>query len=122
MPPVTDTEFTYDNLIAGDFPRETVEVTLLSGANLVRGTVLGRITASGKVVAVDTGGDDDGRRSPYAVLAEDVDASAGDKVGPAYLSGDFNEDELVFGGSDTKETHRAAMRDLNLYLKAAVSA
>jgi hypothetical protein len=120
--PVTNEAVAYDNLIAGDFPRVTAEVTVLSGANLVRGTVLGRITSGGKVVAVVSDGTDDGRRAPYAVLAEDVNASAGDKVGAAYLSGEFNEDKLVFGGTDTKETHRAALRDANIYLKAAVPA
>lgn len=119
---VTDNSFPYDNLLAGDFPRETVEVTVLSGANLVRGTVLGRQTSGGKVVAVDSGGTDDGRRAPYAILAEDVNASAGDKVGAAYLSGEFNEDAVIFGGSDDADDHRAALRDLSIYLKKPVPA
>jgi hypothetical protein len=39
-----------------------------------------------------------------------------------FLSGAFNEGALTFGGADTADTHRKALRDLNIYLKKAVSA
>jgi hypothetical protein len=120
--PVTSENFSYDNLIAGDFPRVTEEVTVLSGANLVRGTVLGKITSGGQVVAVNSGGTDDGRRAAYAVLAEDVNASAGDKVGVAYLTGEFNVNKLIFGGSDDIDDHRATLRGLCIFAKSAVAA
>lgn len=109
-----------DNLFADVNPvPQTREETLLTGQNLTRGTVLGKITATGKLVICDSAGTDDGRRTPYGILAKDADASGADKTILVYLSGSFNEDELTFGGTDTIETHRAALRDLNIYAKAA---
>lgn len=65
----------------------------------------------------------DGSGDPEAILAdESVDATAADKPASVYLTGEFNEDKLVFGGTDTKETHRAALRKLGIFLKKAVSA
>lgn len=113
---------TPDKLLAGDYPLVTDIVTILQGEVRTRGTCLGKITASGKHVIVDTGGTDDGRRAPVAILAEDVDATAGDKQAVVYLSGAFNEAAVVFGGTDTAATHRTALRDLNIYLKKTVAA
>lgn len=38
---------TSDNLLAGEFPR-IAELTTVSGGKYARGTILGKITASGK--------------------------------------------------------------------------
>jgi len=108
--------FTPDNLIAGDFPRVGEEVTILTGNNLTRGTVLGKVTASGKCVACDSTAVD-GSEDPYAVLLQDTDASAADKVAPAALSGEFAAGQLTYGGTDTDATHKAAMRALCMYIK-----
>jgi hypothetical protein len=106
--------FTPDRLIAGDFPIVTEAVTIDTGT-LTRGTVLGKITASGKCVICNSAGTDDGRRTPYAVLLEDVDASSDDVLAAAALSGTFDDAVLVFGGTDTISTHKAALRDLGIY-------
>ena len=45
---VTETRLKRDNLIAGEFPRKQVSVTLEMGQNLLRGTVLGKLFASEK--------------------------------------------------------------------------
>ena len=110
---------TQDSLFGGNFPVETLEATVLSGQNVTRGTVLGKITASGKLVIVNSAGTDDGRRAPYAVLADDCDASGGDKTALVYLTGSFNEDKLVFGGTDTISTHRDALRNLGIFARPA---
>jgi hypothetical protein len=60
----------------------------------------------------------DGAQDVYAVLAEDVDASAAAKISVGYTTGDFNENALVFGGTDDIETHRVAMRDLSMFTHA----
>lgn len=109
----------HDSLFGGNFPVETAEAVLASGENLARGTVLGKITASGKLVIVNTAGTDDGRRTPYAVLAEDTDASGGDKTVSVYLTGSFNEDKLIFGGTDTVATHKDALRNLGIFARPA---
>lgn len=111
--------YTSDNLIAGDHPCVTEEVTVLSGQNLVRGSLLGKVTASEKVV-LSLAASGDGSEAPYAVLAEDVDASAADAKGVAYLSGEFNEDDVTFGTGHTAASVRAGLRDLSIYLKSSV--
>ena len=113
--------FTPDNLLAGDFPRVTQAVTVASGNVLLRGTVLGRITASGKCAAVDST-QEDGSESPFAVLVDDVDATSEDKPGLAYLTGEFNEESLIFGGTDTADDHRDGCRALSIFLKQPVKA
>jgi hypothetical protein len=109
--------FTPDKLIAGDFPIRTEAATVVSGAGaLPRGRVLGKITTGGKLVSVESDGTDDGRRTPYAVLLEAVDATSADKVASVALTGEFNSGALSFGGTDTTTTHKAAMRDLSLFV------
>jgi hypothetical protein len=107
---------TRDNLIAGDFPLITAHVTILSGNSLKKGAVLGKITASSKCVAVNSA-NSNGSQTPYAVLAEDADASSADVVACAYLTGEFNSDSLTFGGTDTVSTHKAALRALSIFAK-----
>jgi hypothetical protein len=113
--------FTPDNLLAGDFPRVADGVTILAGRSLTRGAVLGRVTASGKCKAVDSG-QTDGSQTIHAVLAEDVDASLADASGVVYLTGEFNENALTFGGTDTPDTHRDAARLKSIFFRKAVSA
>ena len=52
--------------------------TLLTGNQLVPGTVLGRITASGKLTVL-TPGASDGSQTAAGVLYDNVDATAADK-------------------------------------------
>ena len=107
-----------DQLITPNFPYVEEGGTILTGLDLKRGTVLGKITASGKLVAVDSA-NSDGSENPYGVLMEDAktDAPAGDKVAPVATSGQFIVESLIFGGSDTIADHKDAMRDINLLTK-----
>lgn len=106
----------YDNLIGGtDVPLLTKVVTIASGANLKRGTVLGKVTASGKYVAVDSG-KTDGSQNAECVLVHNVDASSADQNAVVYISGVFNKNELIFGGSDTAAKHEDRLRTLNIIL------
>ena len=70
--------------------------TLISGQTLVRGSVLGRITASGKLtLAASAAGD--GSDAPVGILVHDIDASAGDEACQFYNGGDFNSADLTWG-------------------------
>jgi hypothetical protein len=120
-PRFTTETYTPDHLHAGDFPIRTLDVTIASGQNLTRGALLGRITASGKYV-LSLAAAADGSQNPVAILAEDVDASAGDKKGIVYVSGDFNENAIIYGTGHTADSVRAGLRDLNIYLHKPVSA
>jgi hypothetical protein len=117
----TDT-LTRDNLFAGGvMPVVTDKVTLKAGAVYERGTVLGIVTADGKAVSVDST-KADGSQKPYAILADTVDATAEDRDAVAYLTGEFNGAALKFGGSDTVATHKAALRELGIFVKDNIKA
>jgi len=103
--------FTPDNLIAGDFPRITEQLTIPSGV-LKRGTV---VTSAGAAMA--TGGD------PFAVLAEDADASGGAVQAPVYLSGEFARAHLILASNAAiSAADWGKLRALNIYVKDTVPA
>lgn len=109
--------FNPDNLLAGySVPAITESVVIASGAGaLARGTLLGKVTASGKYV-VSTSAASDGSQNPVAVLAEDIDATDADVTTVGYLSGEFNTAAMTFGTGHTAASVKAALRDLNIYL------
>lgn len=121
QPGTTSDVFTSDQLIAGRFPMVTDTVTLVSGQNLKRGAVLGRITASGKYTLA-LAASSDGSQVPAAILADDVDASGGDKLAGVYLAGEFNVNALIFGTGITAAAAAITLRDASIFLKSAVSA
>jgi len=82
-------------LFAGDFPRQMEPVVIASGAGvLVKGTVLGKITASSKYDVYDDG-NADGTETAKRILAHDIDATAADVNVSVYRTGCFNEDALT---------------------------
>lgn len=90
----------------GNYSRDAI--TVLSGQNLAAGTVLGKITASGKYKAATASGSDGGQTA-VAVLAYPVDASAGDAAGVAITrAAEVNADLLVFGATIDDGTKEAA--------------
>lgn len=70
---------------------------------IAKGTILGVITASGKL-AVAKSGSADGSEHPRYVALADIDATAGDVVTSVGANGKVNEDKLVFDGADTIDT------------------
>ena len=115
---------TKDSLIAGSFPLQRKPVTLLlDAAAYVRGTVLGIITASGKAVIVDSDAED-GSQNPVGVLLDDpsIDASAADRAATMAVTGAFNGDALIFGGTDVLADHAAALEALNIYTDESAEA
>ena len=62
----------------------------------------------------------DGSQNPYGIAGEDIDASLADKSGTVFLSGEYNYNQMTFGGGDTYATHITALRALNIYLKGSV--
>jgi hypothetical protein len=113
--------FQHDNLIGGDVvPAVTESITVLSG-NLSRGALLGKITASGKYV-LSLSAAADGSQVPTAILAEDTDATGGEKRTVAYLSGEFNTAAVTFGTGHTAGSVSGALRGLSIYLKTNLPA
>ena len=83
------------NLFAHDFPRVTKPVTIVSGTGEVAaGTVLGKITASGKYTKYNDSGSD-GEQTAKLILKDAVDATSADVLTNAYVTGVFNANALT---------------------------
>lgn len=90
-----------DNLIAGNAHLLIArKVTIPAGQNLVRGAVLGKITASSKY-PLSLAAANDGSQTPDLILAEDCNATLGDKTALAYARGDFADLALTLGTGHT---------------------
>jgi hypothetical protein len=108
--------FTPDRLIA-DGAEDIVGkgITLVSGQNLSRGAVLGRITASGKYTLA-AAASNDGSQNPAVILAQDCDASAADAQAVAYFQGTFNSAALTLGTGITAAAAADALRGLSIMI------
>lgn len=82
-------------LFSAEFPRVTKPVTIVTGeGELVAGTVLGKVTATGNYKAYDNTAND-GSETAKLILADAVDATSADVLAAAYMSGVFNPDALT---------------------------
>lgn len=107
--------FTPDSLLCGTDAVVSQQITLLSGQNLARGAVLGKITLSGKYV-LSASAAVDGSQTPDAVLAEATDATGGDKVTVAYVKAMVLESGLVLGAGHTVDSIREGLRSKDIHL------
>lgn len=64
----------------------------------------------------------DGSQRPVGVLAIAADASGGNVNGGVYLTGEFNENQVAYDVSWTLAELKVLLRDLNIFLKSAVTA
>lgn len=111
-----------DMLIAGDHPSRTRGVVIASGAGvLVRGSVLGKVTASGKYI-LSASAAADGSQTPEVILGEDVDATSADVTAFTYEAGDFNANKLTLGAGHTVASIRDGLSGKSIYLHTAVPA
>jgi hypothetical protein len=99
-------------LFAGDAEIVTEEATLDTG-NLAKYTVVGRLTATGKIVKHDPTVDPvDGSEKAIGVLTQAADATSADKRVAIYTAGFFNHEALVWHASlDTQAKRQKAFRD-----------
>lgn len=73
----------------------SIPCTVLIGEGVcVRGTVMGKVTASGKLAIWDTGAQD-GRETIYGILGEEVDATSADVDAYVFVDGEFLKDKLT---------------------------
>jgi hypothetical protein len=117
MPPASfsTSTLTPDRLLAGDMPVVARKITVVSGQNLVRGTVLGKITSGGKYNK-SLSAAADGSQTPDLILAEDCDASGGDKVALAYATGIFAQEALTIGTAHTADSIREGLRGKGIHI------
>lgn len=122
QPGITADAYIPDQLIAGPLQLVSDTVTIVSGAGILqRGTLLGKITASGKYKTA-LSASADGSQTPVAILEDYVDASAADQTAGIYLMGEFNTNAMTFGTGITAASSKDALRALGIFLKNAVSA
>lgn len=104
------------------FDREvlTLKATVKSGEGvLTRGTLLGKITSSGKYVK-SLSASSDGSQVPTAILAHDVDATSADAEAIVYIKGRFAIQGMTFGTAHTASSVYDALRDVGIYLENIV--
>lgn len=101
-------QFDPTSLFAGgdDFPQRYG--TVLSGQGVVaRGTIVGRVTSSGKFVkSVATA--NDGSQNPVGVVAETVDATSADAPVAIYEEGEFVYEQCIVDASWSLSTLNAS--------------
>lgn len=95
-------------------------ITLKEGQNLKRGAVIGKDGGSKYLLSLSTA--DDGSQTPDLILAEDCDATAGDKPALAYERGDFNANALTIGAAHTVASIREGLRAKGITILPAVAA
>lgn len=116
----SSTSYSPDKLLAGSEELASRKVTILSGQNVTRGAVLGKITSGGKYI-LSLSAAVDGSQTPDAILAHDCDASGGDKEAMVYTRGDFNENALTIGTAHTADSIREGLRGKGINLVKAVA-
>ncbi len=110
------------DLIAGDFNLLSETILLEAGQVLKRGSVLGHKTGAEKYALsakIDKAGAqiNDGSEEPKRILAEDVDASAGDRLTIAYLTGSFFPKGLTIGKGHTIESIKEPLELRSIFLQ-----
>lgn len=111
--------FTPDQLVAGN-PDLLLNAPaiLLTGQNLVRGALLGKITASGKYI-LSLAAAVDGSQTPAGILVDDTNATAADKATLIYTRGDFIADAITYGTGHTAASVAAGLKTQAIYLITA---
>lgn len=117
----TEGTYTPDALLAGcadDLVGR--KVIIVSGQNLARGAVIGKITASGKYT-LSLAASSDGSQTPDLILAEPTDASAADTSALAYSRGDFTTQALTIGTGHTAASILEGLRTKGIVLLSAIA-
>jgi hypothetical protein len=106
--------------IVPDHERITETHTVLSGSGeLQAGTVLAKDSNNAdKLVPVDSQSATPSIQTPFGVLAAGtVNATSGDAEALVFVKGYFQHSGLTFGGTDTADDHRDALRSIGIYIR-----
>ncbi|MFZ5274746.1 head decoration protein [Enterobacter asburiae] len=115
--------YTYvpDQLIAGNLHLVTDTVDIGGADPLVRGSILGQITATGVyVLSVQTA--TDGSEVPSAVLVDNVSPGGATVRGGIYELGIFNQNRITFDSSWTLPALKTALRPFSIFLRDSLQA
>ncbi|WP_339118561.1 head decoration protein [Halomonas sp. BMC6] len=103
-------------LLAGDFPRRFMTITVASGQVRPAGAVMGEVTADEKYI-LSASAATDGSQTPSVILWEAVDATDGDVEAEALICGDVRGDKLTLGAGHTVASVRKALRSLSIFVR-----
>lgn len=99
----------------GQIPLVSDPITVKQGEVRLAGTVMGKITATGKYIkSVRTAVD--GSEVPAVILGVDVDATAGDKASFGHVHGQFIWEGLAVDASWTYAQLKAALAGSTIFL------
>ncbi|MDX8384667.1 MAG: head decoration protein [Ghiorsea sp.] len=120
---ITATPFINDALLASDDAITDTGIAAIS-QTLLRGQLLGMITATSELVAIAPAAAD-GSQNPYGILADNIDTTAAGSAGgvaaasacAVYVAGAFKASALT---GYVAATHKGALRNLNIYIKTSV--
>lgn len=106
--PLEEEEVKKDNLEVDVGNQLKKNVVVTSGNSVLRGDLVS--LATGKVIPFLTGA------TPYTIMAEDVDATAGDVSGLAYRRADLLASEVNFG-TGTDDEVRDTLDSVSIFLR-----
>lgn len=116
MPNPERNTYTPDQLMAGDFPAVKRSGVIAAGQQLVRGAVLGEVTASGEY-KLSASAASDGSQAPSVILDADIDTTGGAAPGPLLLTGEVLGSALTLGAGHTLAAVRKALRPLSIFVR-----
>ena len=114
MTTLTEVRHAGEWLVSEAQGRRSREKVIIDTGNLVAGTVLGKITATGKYVILNTAGAD-GSQTAVGVLWEAVDATTADKVVAAIVrDAEVNGGEIIYPAGISTPNRDLAIANLAL--------
>ena len=120
-PGMTSSMFIPDQLVSGPLQVVTDTVTIAQSGLLLRGAVLGMVTATSQyVLSVKTA--TDGSQKPVAILVDNVDTTLAIQQGGVYLMGEFNQNKLIVDASWALADLKTALRPFGIFLRDSVQA
>lgn len=112
--------FAFENLIAGcqkDFVQRPGIVRM--GEAFSRGTLLGRLTATGKWQVIDE--DNVANCNDFGIAVEAVDSTAAEVPTTIFVEGEFNEHAVIFSYADTPDDWRELLTPHGIYLRKSLT-
>lgn len=108
---------TSTSLIAGGYPRAELGVVIPTGqAALTKGTIMGRVTASGKYIPWASGASD-GSEVMRGILGADTLAATNDVTSFIYQSGEFNRALITPAFGTLTAANLDTLAALGIYLR-----
>jgi len=111
------TRETYEDkqLISGKFTYHVVPVTIAAGADLERGAILGKVTATGKY-KLSAAAATDGSQTPVVILVEDAAAEAEDTEALVMITGSVVDTGLIYGAGHSHATVWEPLSKQSIYI------